>query len=322
MTVRGNSVAGTRDHIGGSFMSGNEKASGKAGGLPRRQFVRLSSVAGTAALLAGTGAGKNLAAATRSPWYETCPPGAAACPSPSAICGHPGDSGPRVYLWEEVQVAEGTKNPPPPDTSLLTTPDYVILHGAPKTAHNFLLVPSCRISGIECPFIWGPTAYSGYWNDAWEQAQPGGAAPVKYPSIGLGINSAIPGIRMQDQLHIHMAGILSGVQGQLNKLEGNGKITSHLTKWPTQIVPVEGLDPKTGKAATRHYRALIFRDKSELKQNLFMLLGDHVPAAKMHMADQILVVTPRNKGGFYVLNSDPTVTGGGTGSADFLLVYK
>ena len=94
-------------------MSGNEKASGKACGLPRRQFVRLSGVTGTAALLAGTGAGKNLAAATRSPSHATCPPGAAPCPSPSAICGHPGDSGPRDYLWLEVQVAEGTKNPPP-----------------------------------------------------------------------------------------------------------------------------------------------------------------------------------------------------------------
>lgn len=303
-------------------MNENEKASGKADGLPRRQFVRLSGVTGTAALLAATGAGKNLATVTHSPWRETCPPGAAPCPSPSAICGHPGDSGPRLHLWAEVQVAEGTKNPPPPDTSLLTTPNYVILRGAPRTDHNFLLVPACRISGIECPFIWGATAYSGYWNDAWEQAQPGGATPVKYPSIGLGINSAIPGIRMQDQLHIHMAGILSGVQGQLEKLEVQGKITSDPTKWPAQIAPVEGRDPKTGKVVTRNYRALIFRDKSELKQNLFMFLGDHVPAAKMHMADQILVVTPRNKGGFYVLNSDPSVTGGGTGSADFLLVYR
>jgi len=40
------------------------------------------------------------------------------------------------------------------------------------------------------------------------------------------------------------------------------------------------------------------------------------------MSDQMLVVTPRSAGGFYVLNSDPkTVAGGGTGSADFLLVY-
>ena len=90
-------------------MSRNEEASGKADGLPRRQFVRLSGAAGTAALLAGTGAGKNLAAATHSPRYGTCLPGAAPCPSPSAVCGHPGDSGPRVFLWEEAQVAEGTE---------------------------------------------------------------------------------------------------------------------------------------------------------------------------------------------------------------------
>jgi CDP-diacylglycerol pyrophosphatase len=297
-----------------------ELAKTKAGGLPRRQFVRLSGVAGTAALLAGTGAAKNLAAATRPRGDEACPPGAAPCPSPSAVCGHPGDTGPRAYLWEAVQVCEGTKAPPPFVTSLQTTPNYVILPGDPKTNHNFLLVPSCRISGIECPFIWGPAAYPGYWNDAWEQAQPGGAAPVKYPSIGLGINSALT--RTQDQLHIHMAGILSGVQAQLNALEAAGKITSNRTQWPAQTVPVTGRHPVTGQAVTRNYRALIFRDKSELNENLFLLLGRYVPAARMHRADQILVVTPRSAGGFYILNSDPvTVTGGGTGSADFLLVY-
>src|SRR5258708_25376043 len=160
-------------------MNGNEKASEKAGGLPRRQFVRLSGAAGTAALLAGTGAGKNPAAATRSPWCGPRPKGAAACPPPSGICGHPSDTGPRLHLWEEVQVAEGTKNPPPPDTSLLTTPNYVILRGAPGADHDFLLVPSCRITGTECTFICGPAAHSCYWNDAWEQAQLGGAAPVK-----------------------------------------------------------------------------------------------------------------------------------------------
>jgi CDP-diacylglycerol pyrophosphatase len=306
-------------------MNGNEKASEKAGGLPRRQFVRLSGAAGTAALLAGTGAGKNPAAATRSPRCGPRPKGAAACPTPSDICGHLTDTstkgGPdKFLLWDKVQVAEGTKMSPPypPVISLKTTPDYAILHGYPETDHNFLLVPSCRISGIECPFIWGSKAYPGYWNDAWEQAQPGGAAPVNYHSIGLGINSA--NTRQQDQLHIHMAGILSRVQAQLNKLEKAGKITSDRTKWPDQVVPVEGRDAK-GMTVTRHYRALIFTDKSELKKNLFMLLGDHVPAAEKNKADQMMVVTPRSKGGFYILNSDPGVTGGGTGTADFLLVY-
>jgi CDP-diacylglycerol pyrophosphatase len=297
-------------------MNGNEKASEKAGGLPRRQFVRLSGAAGTAALLAGTGAGKNPAAATRSPSCGPRPKGAAACPTPSALCGHPSDKGEdRFHLWEEVQACEQKLSS---CNSLLTTPNYVILHGNPETKHNYLLVPTCRISGIECPFIWGPTAYPGYWNDAWEQAQPGGAAPVlKYP-IGLGINSAPS--RQQDQLHIHMAGILSGVQHQLNVHEKGGKITNDRKKWPAQVVPVEGRDAK-GMTVTRHYRAVIF-STSELRENLFRVLGEYVPAAKNNKADQMLVVTPRNKGGFYVLNSDPvSVTGGGTGTADFLLVY-
>jgi CDP-diacylglycerol pyrophosphatase len=306
-------------------MNGNEKA----GGLPRRQFVRLSGAAGTAALLAGTGAGKNPAAATHSPRCGPRPKGAAACPTPSNVCGHLTDTstkgGPdKFLLWDKVQVAEGTKQAPPFVVSLLTTPDYAILHGDPETDHNFLLVPSCRISGIECPFIWGATAYPGYWNAAWEQAQPGGAAPVNYHSIGLGINSA--NTRQQDQLHIHMAGILSRVQAQLNKLEKIHQITSDRKKWSAQVVPVVGRDPKTEKAETRNYRAVIF-STAELKENLFRALGDYVPDAKKDMANQMLVVTPRSNGGFYVLNSDPGLKGGGigiggTGTADFLLVYK
>jgi CDP-diacylglycerol pyrophosphatase len=298
-------------------MSENEKASEKAGGLPRRQFVRLSGAAGTAALLAGTGAGKNPAAATRSPSCGPRPGGAAPCPPASPLCGNPKDKGPKLVLWEKVQACEQGM---PSCNSLLTTPNYAILHGDPETTHNYLLVPSCRISGIECPFIWGPTAYTGYWYDAWEQAQPTGAAPVKYPNIGLGINSASK--RTQDQLHIHMAGILSGVQGQLKALENGHKITSDRKKWSAQIVPVEGLDGK-GKPATRNYRAVIF-STAELRENLFRALGEYVPAAEKNMADQMLVVTPRSGGGFYVLNSDPGLKGGGiggTGTADFLLVY-
>src|SRR5258707_8588262 len=231
-------------------MNGNEKASEKAGGLPRRQFVRLSGAAGTAALLAGTGAGKDPAAATRSPSCGPRPGGAASCPTPSDICGRPTD---KVFLWEKVQACEQKMST---CTSLHTTDDYVILRGDPATDHNYLLVPTCRITGIECPFIWGSTAYKGYWYDAWEQAQPGKVSAVEKYTIGLGINSK--STRTEDQLHIHMAGILSRVQGQLNTLEKNHQITSDRKKWSAQVVPVVGRDPKTEKAETRNYRAVIF----------------------------------------------------------------
>jgi len=60
---------------------------------------------------------------------------------------------------------------------------------------------------------------------------------------------------------------------------------------------------------------------SELKENLFLLLGHYVPAAEKHKADQMLIVTPRDKDSFYVLNSDPVTLRDGTGTADLLLVY-
>src|SRR5271165_1536059 len=128
-------------------MSENENASEKAGGLPRRQFVRLSGVAGTAAILAGTRAGKNPAAATHSPPCGNQPPGTGDCPPPKdyMMCGDPTDTGSRLELWAEVQLCE-QKNPH--CTSLLTTPNWVILHGDPENDHDFLLVPSCRITGI------------------------------------------------------------------------------------------------------------------------------------------------------------------------------
>jgi len=247
-------------------MSGDERAIEEVGGLPRRQFVKLSGVAGAAALLPGL------------PLADKSGAAAAPCPLPSPLCGDPTDKGDRFYLWLVVRVITKQQPPPPPVSPLQVTPNYVIVHGAPETNHNFLLVPTCRIAGIECPFIWGPTAYPRYWSDAWEQAQPGGAAPVKYAAIGLGINSA--SVRQQDQLHIHLAGILSGVPDQLSKLKKAGKITSDRTKWPVQVVPVTGRDPHTKKAVKHYYRALIFRDKSELKKNLFRLLGAHVPEAK------------------------------------------
>jgi CDP-diacylglycerol pyrophosphatase len=288
-------------------MSGDERAIEEAAGLPRRQFM-LAGVAGAAALL------------LRKPLMDSGVAAAAPCPLPSSLCGDPKDTGDRVHLWLAVRVIQKKQSPPPFVSPLQVTPNYVILHGAPETSHNFLLVPTCRIAGIECPFIWGSTAYPRYWSDAWEQAQPGGAAPVKYAAIGLGINSA--SVRQQDQLHIHLAGILSGVPDQLSKLEKAGKITSDRSKWRDQVVPVTGRDPQTKKAVAHYYRALIFRDKSELRENLFRLLGKHVPAARKNKPDQMLVVTPRSAGGFYVLNSDPKVMGGGTGSADFLLVYN
>ncbi|MFF5199244.1 CDP-diacylglycerol diphosphatase [Micromonospora sp. C97] len=203
-----------------------------------------------------------------------------------------------------------------------TTPTYVVLNGGSGSNHDYLLLPSCRISGIECPFITTASA-PNYWLEAWNNAQPGQPGHVVYPHIGLGVNSADPTIRMQDQLHIHLAGIHSGIQTQLNNHDS--AISNDPTRWRNQIVPVWGLT-STGLPAPRSYRVL---HVANLNGNLFRLLLDSVvrPTGTT-MAAQMLAVTPRltGSGGFYVLNSEPGLPvpagqPGGTGTVDFLLAY-
>ncbi len=115
-----------------------------------------------------------------------------------------------------------------------------------------------------------------------------------------------------------MAGILSGVQGQLDAATN---ITSDPAKWAGSIVSVNGIEG--GKPGRRYYRALRV---ANLDRNLFALLRENVPAASKDMAVQMIIVTKRAGGGFYVLNTDPDLTGpvhgeGGTGTCDYLLVY-
>lgn len=218
------------------------------------------------------------------------------CPDPSAECGHREDHGrDNFLLWEKVLVSVGVRLPPPKVDCLKRTDNYVVLHGSPETNHNYILLPTCRVAGIECPYIWGPPAYPFYWNDAWSEAQVSGAAQVMYADIGLGVNSKPA--RTQDQLHIHMAGILSGVQGQLNSHEKAGRITSDPKKWQQQIVPVEGFDHQKRQTATRYYRALIFTSKADLNQNMFEFLGRHVPAAHADKAAQTVIVTRGTRAG-------------------------
>ncbi|MDG4836138.1 CDP-diacylglycerol diphosphatase [Micromonospora sp. WMMD967] len=287
--------------------------------IHRRQFVKLSGVASAGGLLALAGADGGMADGGQPPDPSPLPPGGANCPTESALCGFRADTGGRYDLWDRVQVCLGTRTTPP-TTCLTTTSDYVVLNGRPQNNHNFLLVPTCRVSGIECPFIATPAA-PNYWLDAWLNAQPGRPSHVVYPNIGLGINSA--DARQQDQLHIHLAGIHSGIQTQLNNYDS--AITNNPANWRNQIIPIWGLT-STGAPAPRSYRVL---QVSNLNTNLFTLLRDSVVRPTgADMRNQAMAVTPRliGNGGFYVLNSEPglqTPPGqpGGTGTVDLLLAY-
>jgi CDP-diacylglycerol pyrophosphatase len=257
--------------------------------LSRREFVGYSGVAGAAAALATVGL---------SPDARSCRRGLA------DLCGTTSDA---VYLWKSVQAC--VKDPSRPDC-LVTASEFVVLPGDPENKHNFLLVPTNRIKGIECPLLWTKYKDINYWEEAWSQATNGGKGNVTYSVVGLGVNSV--GSRKEAQLHIHMAGFRDGA---FDKVKGQDKkITRQPGAWPDSIIEVDGY----------LYRALHL---PALSQNIFVLLYDHVVRPlKDDMGAQAVLVT-KAAGGFYVLDTqgsltDPNYPGkGGTDTCDRLLVY-
>lgn len=296
--------------------------------MPRRRFVTFSGAMGAAAFLAGTAAAGSAAAAAgpvpTDPDYGSCstppPGGAAPCPPAQmqSLCGSPADKDP---LWQDVQYCANGTVPPPPQPKpecLRTTANYVVLHGKPENHHNYLLLPTCRITGIECPFI-ETSAAPNYWNEAWQTARSGGSVPVQYGDIGLGINAQ--GARRYNQLHIHMAGIRPSTQRRLQELESMGRMATQPSHWadPANQAAVSG-PPGAGD---RTYRILRLPN---LTQNLFTLLYQNVVRPQgLNMANQTLIVVPKMTAAgfaqeFYVLNSDTSLHDG-TSTCDYLLVY-
>ncbi|MFJ3706720.1 CDP-diacylglycerol diphosphatase [Streptomyces sp. NBC_01387] len=298
--------------------------------LPRRRFVALSGVIGAATLLTGVEATTGRTASAAAPTYadptpDTCPTpppgGTPTCPPAQLqpLCGKPSDND---SLWRDVEYCTHGKPLPPgqnPPACLKVTSDYVVLHGRPSSQHNFLLTPSCRITGIECPFI-ETSGAPNYWNDAWDNARSGGSVPVQYPNIGLGINSQ--SARVLNQLHIHMAGVRASTQRRLQDLEMMGRMATNPAQWDAvkYRVPVTGSDG----SGDRTYRALRL---PSLGMNLFAQLQQHVVKPNgLNMANQTLIVVPKMTatgfaGAFYVLNSDSSLHDG-TNTCDHLLVYS
>jgi CDP-diacylglycerol pyrophosphatase len=209
---------------------------------------------------------------------------------------------------------------------------YVVLNGVrqgqPQNRRNYLLVPTERVMGIECPKLWTSLSKNNYWNDAWKEATRKGGKGEVYPGsryqLALGVNSAVPGVRTQDQLHIHMATITTSTVHR--DLDGQTNIATDPAKWKDSIFPVTGM---AKGANTRNYRVLHLKNVHELESNnLFNLLYDNVvtKVTGENMSMQTMIVTKSGHGGFYVLSSCKSDSlhaknNYGTDTCDYLLAY-
>ncbi|MFJ9968612.1 CDP-diacylglycerol diphosphatase [Streptomyces avermitilis] len=218
---------------------------------------------------------------------------------PAPPCGELKD-GDQYFLWTEVKKfvpCDGHRS--------------VVARGSAGSDKHYLLVPTDRVTGIECECIQG-----GY--DYWQEARrlipflfrP--PSPVNPEQIGLGINSLHN--RQQEQLHIHIAQFLPAAQLTLRNNESNIPYNAW-NEWTNgkAVVPIITKEDST---KYRQYR-VIRTDQNTSNLNLFAALKQYV---NHNMADQTLILIPRVGGGWYVLNSEPDL-GGGTGTCDHLLLY-
>lgn len=276
-------------------------------GFVRRDFIKLSGAAVTAGL---TGLGAEDAFADKAPsgQISACAEASAWCeqkPRPSP-CGSISDQEP---LW--VKARGCAQNPSDPSCRPVpgSNGEYVVVNGQTGGGNNYLLLATCRITGIECPMLWQSNA-PNYWKGASEGAKVKGVN-LRAP-YGFGINST--NARSAQQFHIHMAPLqntgAAKILSQLTALKST--IATDKRDWVNRVVVITGVEPN-GDVRARPYRALWLQD---LDHNLFEYLFTYIakPLAVKEKTDpekimpfENLVVVPEDpqKGtGFFLLNSD------------------
>ncbi|MEU8273434.1 CDP-diacylglycerol diphosphatase [Microbispora bryophytorum] len=274
-------------------MRDGDQVNGEASELTRRRFIHFSGLAGTSVL-----AGAGVLAGAQHALAEPSSP-LAKGPDPKE-CGKTTDSD---SLWQRSQKCHSN------NSCLQNHPDYVVMGGAKskKKYANYILVPTERISGIECSWICGSSA-PNYWRAAdFYATKPPTVVPAP---VALGINSKQA--RDFNQLHIHMA---RARWESWNDLAAQDNLAARtVANWADSRVSVRGFSEKLG-IIPHTYRVLIWPGFNH--NNLFAMLrtmlvralghGGTTAKAQAIMQYQTLIVIPRPAGGYYIVNSDKAV---------------
>lgn len=248
-------------------------------------------------------------------------PGVASAAPPDA-CGHYSDKTTgRGYLWGQVK---GTKPWAPGSNLAVVQPGpqyqpnpldpkyYAIRKGGDSKGFkdDFLLLPTNRIKGIECPYLENGSQLN-LWSAAWFQI-PNYVAVNPAKPFALGVNSA--DTRGQDQLHIHLAQVYPDTLADLRAIPN---MPTNLNNWMSTNYKLR-INPHFS-GGTRQFRVVKYRGTMP---NLFAQLDQVLPGKEVMDYQSIGVVYAGQPNTWYLLNSTRNLPGRGTGLMDMIYGWR
>lgn len=189
---------------------------------------------------------------------------------------------------------------------------YAIRKGGDSKGYkdDFLLLPTNRIKGIECPFLEDGSQLN-LWSAAWFQI-PNYVATNPAKPFALGVNSAQS--RGQDQLHIHLAQVYPPTLADLKAIPNP---QTNLNNWMSTDVRLR-INPHFS-GGTRHFRVVKYRGTMP---DLFKQLKRVLPAGETMDIQSIGVVYAGTPNTWYLLNSTRKFANDGTGLMDVIYGWK
>jgi CDP-diacylglycerol pyrophosphatase len=144
---------------------------------------------------------------------------------------------------------------------------------APYDVTRIIVVPTQKIAGVESPVLLrgdGQNLWSAAWSNR-EAVKAAAPRPLAWNDIAMAVNSSSR--RTQDQLHIHVDCVDARLKRALQS-----HVPRHDGWFDLDLAPWAD-----------NYRARRL-DAAGLDRNIFKIVADEVPGAKMHMGEQSVAV--------------------------------